>query len=195
MTWARVIDADALASQEPRPPGRGRGAREAQRHVLRPAQSRADPGAFALGRGRHRPREQRCRAVIDRRAQEEAGGQIEAARDRLQVEAGRRNRRVGMLGLWQVDVNIARLADAECAVGRLIFDRRVPPARQVNGVIRRGKRQTDAARLGRQDHRVEPARPRLEGINCALALIAGDAAVDARNRVRRRISSRDLNRE
>ena len=66
--------------------------------------------------------------------------------------------------LWTSDVLL--LADAEGAVGRLVLDRRVPPAIEVDDVRRRGQVEARAAGLEREH---EERRPRLvlEGVDQA----------------------------
>ena len=49
-----------------------------------------------------------------------------------------------------VDLHVARLADAERAVGGLVLDGRVPPAVEVEDVVRRGEVQAEAAGLERE---------------------------------------------
>ena len=49
-----------------------------------------------------------------------------------------------------------RLSDPQHAAGALIFDRRIPPAFQMDGMIGAGQRETNATSTRRQQHHVEP---------------------------------------
>ena len=79
----------------------------------------------------------------------------------------------------QIDIHWFVLPDAINPVGALIFNRRVPPAAEMNDVVCGRQRQTHPARLGRQDHDIElPSRPSLELVNPLLSLITAHAAAD-----------------
>ena len=69
------------------------------------------------------------------------------------------------------------LADPEHPVGALIFNRRIPPARQMNHMVRSGERQADSTGAGRQDHCIESVAL-LECCDARLACPAGNRAVD-----------------
>ena len=95
-----------------------------------------------------------------------------------------------------VDQHIASLADAERAVGRLVLNRRVPPAIEVNDV--RSCRQVEprTARLQRQDEERRPVLVLKTLHQQAAALDAGGAvqakarpAEDRRQALRQRIDN------
>ena len=98
-----------------------------------------------------------------------------------------------MHGLRQIDGYVTGLADTIGAVGCLIFYRRIPPTRQVDNMIGGGKRQTDTACLGRQNHRIEAAAACLKGIDSHLALVTRNATVDTGNIMRQIIAALDFN--
>src|SRR5205807_1731341 len=66
---------------------------------------------------------------------------------------------------------VARLADAEGAVGRLVLDRRVPPAVEVKDVPRRRQVETRAARLEREHEDARASRIVLEALHQPVALL------------------------
>src|SRR5262245_45315423 len=100
-----------------------------------------------------------------------------------------------MNGLWQIDLDVLRLPDAVSAIRRLVFHGRVPPARKVNDVVRRGKSDADTARLRREDHNVKPVTTQLEGIHEALARVAGHSPMYPGDVVRQAVSAPYLHRQ
>ena len=77
-----------------------------------------------------------------------------------------------------VDLHVPRLADAEGAVGRLVLDRRVPPAVEVEDVRGAGEVEARAARLQREDEEERRVVVLLEAADHLGAREARDAAVE-----------------
>ncbi len=76
-----------------------------------------------------------------------------------------------------VDLDVARLADAEGAIGGLILDGRVPPAVEVEDVVRPGQVQAGAARTKRQHEHGRSVPLRLKPSDHSIALGHGRPAV------------------
>ncbi len=76
-----------------------------------------------------------------------------------------------------VDQHVSLLADAERPVGRLVFNRRVPPAIEMDDVRGGGQVQAGPARLQREDEEGRPVVA-LELIDDGLAALDGRAAVE-----------------
>src|SRR5262245_21202611 len=81
-----------------------------------------------------------------------------------------------------MDMHRPLLADAKCAAGALVFHGRVPPARQMDYMVRARQRQSHSARTRGQDERVESPWRRLEAINALLATVTCHFATDDRGR-------------
>ena len=84
-----------------------------------------------------------------------------------------------------VDQHVPLLADAERPVGRLVLDRRVPPAIEMDDVRGGGQVQAGPARLQREDEERGPVVA-LELIDDGLAALDGRAAVEHQPRHVRR---------